>query len=207
LEYYAALGTKANDGLFATFAFGMNDAIQEVYRNSTAKLRYAVMEKKTRPMKAGPDRDAEEAKIDSLRRMKENRFAIGSKLTSSKFDRWLSERDSGLNRNVRYIHNKFMLIDPLSSSPIVIAGSANFSAASSTENDENMLIVRNNNRVADIYLGEFMRLYNHHAFREFLEQVDASTLSAKPSYLSTGDWWKSYFGDTARSRQRGFFAG
>jgi hypothetical protein len=207
LEYYAALGTKANDGLFATFAFGMNDAIQGVYRNSTAKLRYAVMEKKTRPMKAGPDRDAEEAKIDSLRRMKENRFAIGSKLTSSKFDRWLSERDSGLNRNVRYIHNKFMLIDPLSSSPIVIAGSANFSAASSTENDENMLVVRNNNRVADIYLGEFMRLYNHHAFREFLEQVDATTLSAKPSYLSTGDWWKSYFGDTARSRQREFFAG
>ena len=207
LEYYAALGTKANDGLFATFAFGMHDAIQGVYRNSTANLRYAVMEKKTRPMKAGPDRDAEEAKIDSLSRMKENRFAIGSKLTSSKFDRWLFETDSGLNKNVRYIHNKFMLIDPLSSSPIVIAGSANFSAASSTENDENMLIVRNNNRVADIYLGEFMRLYSHHAFREFLEQVDANTLSTNPSFLSRGEWWKSYFGDTARSRQREFFAG
>ncbi len=185
----------------------MHDAIQGVYRNSTANLRYAVMEKKTRPMKAGPDRDAEEAKIDSLSRMKENRFAIGSKLTSSKFDRWLFETDSGLNKNVRYIHNKFMLIDPLSSSPIVIAGSANFSAASSTENDENMLIVRNNNRVADIYLGEFMRLYSHHAFREFLEQVDANTLSTNPSFLSRGEWWKSYFGDTARSRQREFFAG
>jgi phosphatidylserine/phosphatidylglycerophosphate/cardiolipin synthase-like enzyme len=89
----------------------------------------------------------------------------------------------------------------------VIAGSANFSEASSTENDENMLVVRNNNRVADIYLGEFMRLYNHHAFREFLERVDASTLSANPSHLSTGDWWRGYFGDTARSRQRQFFAG
>jgi hypothetical protein len=207
LEYYAELGMKANDGLFATFAFGMNDLIQDVYKNSTAGLRYAVMEKKTRPMKKGPQRDAEEAKIDTLRKMKENRFAIGSKLTSSKFDRWLSEKDSGLNRNVRYIHNKFMLIDPLTSSPIVIAGSANFSEASSTKNDENMLIVRNNNRVADIYLGEFMRLYNHHAFREFLERVDSTTLSATPSHLSTGDWWRSYFGDTARSRQRQFFVG
>ncbi|MCA9200394.1 MAG: hypothetical protein KDA87_22795 [Planctomycetales bacterium] len=207
LEYYADLGRKANDGLFATFAFGMNNVIQDVYRNSTAGLRYAVMEKKTRPMKAGPERDAEEAKIDSLRRMKENRFAIGSKLTSSKFDRWLSERDSGLNRNVRFIHNKFMLIDPLTSSPVVIAGSANFSEASSTKNDENMLIVRNNNRVADIYLGEFMRLYNHHAFREFLERVNSNTLSANPSHLRTDDWWRSYFGNTARSRQRQFFVG
>ncbi|HUG66581.1 MAG TPA: phospholipase D-like domain-containing protein [Pirellulaceae bacterium] len=207
LEYYAELGMKANDGLFATFAFGMNDIIQGVYQHSTAALRYAVMEKKTRPMKVGPERTVEEGKIDALRRLKENRFAIGSKLTSSKFDRWLSERDSGLNSNVRYIHNKFMLIDPLTSSPIVIAGSANFSEASCTKNDENMLVVRNNNRVADIYLGEFMRLYNHHAFREFLERTDAATLNTSPSHLSTGDWWRGYFGDTARSRQRQFFAG
>ncbi len=100
-----------------------------------------------------------------------------------------------------------MLIDPLTSSPIVMAGSANFSNASSTENDENMLIVRNNNRVADIYLGEFMRLYNHHAFREFVEQNGAAALSIAPSNLRLDDWWQGYFGDTARSRQRQFFAG
>lgn len=207
LDYYAKLGLKANDGLFATFAFGMNSVIQDVYRHSTASVRYAVMEKKTRPMAAGPARVAEEGKIDALRRMKENRFAIGSKLTSSKFDRWLAERDSGLNRNVRFIHNKFMLIDPLTSSPVVIAGSANFSEASCTKNDENMLVVRNNKRVADIYLGEFMRLYNHHAFREFLERTDASSLNTSPQHLRLDDWWRSYFGDTARSRQRQFFAG
>ncbi|MEZ6049292.1 MAG: phospholipase D-like domain-containing protein [Planctomycetaceae bacterium] len=208
LDYYADLAIKANDGLFATFAFGMNAAFQDVYRHSGAELRYAVMEKKTRPLKAGSsERLAEEAKIDALRRMKENRFAIGSKLTSAKFDRWLAERDCGLNRNVRYIHNKFMLIDPLSSSPIVIAGSANFSKASSDSNDENMLVIRNNNRVADIYLGEFMRLYNHHAFREFLERDDANSLTKDPSHLSTGDWWKDYFGNSSKSRQREFFAG
>lgn len=207
LEYYAELGRKANDSLFGTFAFGMNDLMQGVYKQSTAALRYAVMEKKTRPMKLGPERTAEEGKIDALRRMKENRFAIGSKLTSSKFDRWLAERESGLNRNVRYIHNKFMLIDPLSSSPIVITGSANFSEASSTKNDENMLIIRNNTRVSDIYLGEFMRLFNHHKFREFLEQNDAATLNTSPKHLLTDDWWRDYFGDTSRSRQRQFFAG
>ena len=77
---------------------------------------------------------------------------------------WLT----GLNTNVRHVHNKFMIVDPLSYDPIVVAGSANFRDASTRQNDENMIVVRGNKRVADIYLGEFMRLYSHHAFRESL---------------------------------------
>lgn len=62
-----------------------------------------------------------------------------------------------------------MLIDPLGEDPIVVAGSANFSAASVKDNDENMIIVRGNKRVADIYIGEFMRLFSHHSFRKSLQ--------------------------------------
>jgi hypothetical protein len=58
-----------------------------------------------------------------------------------------------------------MLLDPLSDDPIVITGSANFSEASTTANDENMLVIRCDSRVADIYLGEFMRLFTHFRFR------------------------------------------
>jgi phosphatidylserine/phosphatidylglycerophosphate/cardiolipin synthase-like enzyme len=47
----------------------------------------------------------------------------------------------------------------------VVTGSANFSTASTNKNDENMLVIRGNTRVADIYLGEFMRIYNHLSFR------------------------------------------
>lgn len=61
-----------------------------------------------------------------------------------------------------------MLVDPLSDDPIVITGSANFSKASTDSNDENMLLICGNTRVADIYLGEYMRLWNHYAFREWL---------------------------------------
>jgi phosphatidylserine/phosphatidylglycerophosphate/cardiolipin synthase-like enzyme len=63
-------------------------------------------------------------------------------------------------------HTKFMVIDPLGDDPIVVTGSANFSESSTTGNDENMLFIRGNSRVADIYLGEYMRLWNHYAFRE-----------------------------------------
>ncbi|HBH02675.1 MAG TPA: hypothetical protein DDZ42_12265 [Candidatus Rokubacteria bacterium] len=206
LEWYAALAAGAKKGLFATFAFGMHPLFQDVYRTSAASMRFALLEQATRPMGPGPERQAEEAKIASLRRLRENRFAIGSYLRLNRFDRWLGERLSGLNRNVRYVHTKYMLVDPLGPDPIVVAGSANFSAASSNQNDENMLVIRGNRRVAQIYLGEFMRLYNHYAFREWAARQPAGG-SPTFKHLRTDRWWKQYFGDTERSQQRQYFAG
>ena len=113
---------------------------------------------------------ANEAAIIALRRMRENKFAIGSRLGKGAFNHWLVEQLSGLNVHVRYLHTKYMLVDPLGTNPLVVSGSANFSEASTTNNDENMLIIRSNPRVADIYLGEFMRLYRHFAFRDWLTQ-------------------------------------
>ena len=98
-----------------------------------------------------------------------------------------------------------MLIDPLSDDPIVIGGSANFSAASTEDNDENMLVIRGNTRVADIYLGEFMRLYSHHAFREFAESRREP--NPKLKFLRVDDWWQHHFGSTSQSRRRTYFAG
>jgi phosphatidylserine/phosphatidylglycerophosphate/cardiolipin synthase-like enzyme len=203
LDWYAKLAIDANEGLFMTFAFGMNDTFKNVYQNSTAPFRLALMEKKTRSMKAGPERDAEEQKIQALRNLPENVFAIGDFIRTNEIDGWVKERLTGMNSHVRFVHNKFMLIDPLSDDPIVVAGSANFSDASTQRNDENMVIVRRNERVADIYLGEFMRLYTHHAFRESLQWRDPND---PPKPLRTDDWWREYYGQTPRSTRRRFFA-
>ena len=203
LDWYADLAINAGDGLFMTFAFGINDIFKNVYRNGLAPFRLALMEKKTRSMRAGPKKDAEEQKIQNLRNMPENVFAIGNFIRTNKIDGWLKERLTGLNVNVRYIHNKFMLVDPLTDDPVVIAGSANFSDASTRKNDENMIISRGNTRVADIYLGEFMRLYSHHAFRESLQWRKPDD---PPKPLRTNDWWADYFGNTPRSTRRKYFA-
>jgi len=171
-------------------------------------MRYALMEKATRPMPAGEARDAEVQKIQDLRKIPANRFAIGAFICMNEFDdwMWLTEKLSGLNTNVQYIHTKYMLVDPLGPYPLVVAGSANFSAASTTSNDENMLVIRGNTRVADIYLGEFMRLYNHYAFREWAASKQGqAAIKAQLQHLRTDDWWKDYFGDTERSRQREYF--
>jgi phosphatidylserine/phosphatidylglycerophosphate/cardiolipin synthase-like enzyme len=192
--------------IFASNALLIHPSFQEVYRTSQAKMRFALLEKLTRSMEAGANRDAEEAKITELRKIPENRFAVGSFLKQNKFDNWLVESLSNLNTNVKYVHTKYMLIDPLGNDPIVITGSANFSEASTKDNDENMLIIRGNKRVAEIYLGEFMRLYNHYAFREWANKQPADAPKT-PAHLRTDNlWWKEYFGDTARSRQREYFS-
>lgn len=154
-------------------------------------------------MEPGPERDAEEAAIQQLRNLVENVFAIGDLIKTNEFDGWVKERLTGLNTNVKYVHNKFMLVDPLSNDPIVIAGSANFSDASTNKNDENMVIVRGNTRIADIYLGEFMRLFTHHSFRESLQWRDPDE---PPKPLAMDDWWADSFGNTPRSSRRKYFA-
>jgi phosphatidylserine/phosphatidylglycerophosphate/cardiolipin synthase-like enzyme len=203
LNWYANLAINATDGLFMTFAFGMNDIFKNVYQNGAAPFRLALLDKKTRSMRAGPEKVAEEQRIQDLRNMPENVFAIGGFIRTNAIDGWVKERLTGLNSHVRYIHNKFMLVDPLTEDPIVIAGSANFSAASTRRNDENMVVSRGDKRVADIYLGEFMRLYSHHAFRESLQWRDPDD---PPKPLRTDDWWRDYFGNTPRSTRRKYFA-
>src|SRR5438093_8639549 len=113
---------------------------------------------------------ANEAAIIALRKMPENKFAIGSRLGKGAFNHWLVEQLSGLNVHVRYLHTKYMLVDPLGANPLVVCGSANFSEASTTNNDENMLIIRGNPSVADSYLREIMRLYRHFTLRHWFTQ-------------------------------------
>jgi phosphatidylserine/phosphatidylglycerophosphate/cardiolipin synthase-like enzyme len=205
LTYYGDLALTAKEALFMTFAFGMNKTFKNVYRNSTAPFRLALMEKKTRPYKKTQEAErlADEKEIQELRNKPENIFSIGDFIRTNEFDGWVEEGLTGLNKNVNYIHNKFMLIDPLSNDPIIIGGSANFSDASTNKNDENMLLVRGNKRVADIYFGEFVRLFSHFSFRESLNFRKADN---PPKPLRTDDWWKSSFGNTPNSAKRKYFA-
>jgi phosphatidylserine/phosphatidylglycerophosphate/cardiolipin synthase-like enzyme len=207
LDWYAKLAKEANGALMMTFAFGMHDVFKDAYRDGAAGLRYALMEKLLGPGVRKEKKAAAQAEMDAIRKQVANRFAVGNTIGTNAFDRWLHEKLTGLNTHVQYIHTKFMLVDPLGEDPIVVTGSANFSKASTTDNDENMLVIRGNKRVADIYVGEFMRLWNHYAFREWLA-AGAPGSSPEFKHLDVKDqWWKAYFGDTVRSRQREYFAG
>ena len=212
LNYYRDLAMDGKAGFCMTFAFGINKLFKDVYKTSQCTLRFALLEKKTRSY--SKDKEAEKKKdereVQLLRNMPQNIFSIGSiitqeKKTDNELDNWLLERLSGLNANVNYIHNKFMLVDPLSKDPIVIAGSANFSDASTKNNDENMLLIRGDKRVADIYLGEFMRLWKHHSYRESLSFKRAPN-QPKNNFLRTDNWWEKFFEETDSATRRMYFS-
>lgn len=207
LRWYAERAREAPRALFMTFAFGMNDEFKQVYREGRAPLRYALLDKLIASGVRREQRAAAEAEMRALRALPQNRFAVGNLLATNRFDRWVRETLTGLNSHVRYVHTKFMLVDPLGRDPLVVTGSANFSEASTTANDENMLVIRGDTRVADLYVGEYMRLWNHYAFREWAA-AQPHPSDARFRHLDTGDrWWRGYFGDTERSRQRRYFSG
>jgi phosphatidylserine/phosphatidylglycerophosphate/cardiolipin synthase-like enzyme len=213
LDWYGELAGSAKDALFMTFAFGMNKTFREVYGTDDSVLRFGLMEKEWN----GANKEAQIRAIRKLQARPNVVIAIGSRIPINNFDQWLIELDRITKEtHVQWVHLKFMLVDPLSKHPIVVTGSANFSDASTRTNDENMLVIKDNTRVADIYLGEYMRLYSHYAFREavkiFLERnPDAEPEDMRQGFLiEDGDWTKPYFDPDDRSgrmARRLYFAG
>jgi phosphatidylserine/phosphatidylglycerophosphate/cardiolipin synthase-like enzyme len=200
LDWYAAQAASASSLLCMTFPFGINKTFVPVFQSPFAGLRYALLDS------AGTTADAKQT-VQDLRQRTDNRFAIGNYLITNRFDKWVQERLSGLNQHARYIHTKYILINPLGEDPIVITGSANFSDASTRDNDENMLIIRRNETVVDIYVTEFFRLWNHYAFREWAA-AQGNLSTARPQFLKTDDSWRNiYYRDTEQARQRLIMSG
>jgi phosphatidylserine/phosphatidylglycerophosphate/cardiolipin synthase-like enzyme len=177
-------------------------------------LRFALMETEG----VAANLAAQRKIIKRLRARPNVVVAIGNRIQTNAFDRWLEELDQVHSSlvHIHWIHTKYALLDPLGATPIVITGSANFSKASTDSNDENMLVIRGDKRVADIYLVEFMRLYAHYAFREsvkrYLERVaNGHADDWRPQYLEPTDaWQKSYFDPrdrSARYARRRYFSG
>jgi phosphatidylserine/phosphatidylglycerophosphate/cardiolipin synthase-like enzyme len=207
LQYYADLMDRAESGVFFTAAFGVNKLLRRVLATNKPYLRYLLLEREDRPNADDPD-------IEMYQRDRENLIAVGSFLDDDVLTNWVRtnfarEDLTGLNAHVKYIHTKYMLIDPLGDDPIVVTGSANFSDASTRNNDENMLIIRGDTRVADIYLGEFMRLYTHYRFRAFAQEAAREGKPPKKLYLTEDNSWTEPYYDPAsvKQQERRMFAG
>ncbi len=88
-----------------------------------------------------------------------------------------------------YIHLKTFVIDFATDQPVVIMGSNNFSDSASLGNDENMVVIENDVDVADLYMIEMFRLYDHYRFRfnanaernKIEDQIEAIKLAQKAS--------------------------
>lgn len=214
LDWYAQIAGGAENGLFMTFAFGLHEKFKAVYRKDDSVLRMALLEKEGNNPKTI---EQDKKDIQQIRNRPNVVVAIGNRIVTNAFDRWLAEMSKVTPHvNVYWIHTKYMLVDPLGASPIVVVGSANFSKASTDTNDENMLVIRGHTRIADIYFGEYVRLYTHYAFREavkwYMDKEKKGTPEAwHPQYLIDDDSWMTPYFDaadrSARFARRQYFAG
>lgn len=191
LDWYGAMLTGAKRSAHMTSAFTIAKQIEAGVKAGPKDVRYQLLLESNRSpfIKAPFARMAQDPRVG---------FAWGDELTPDVSDTEDKlESLTGLNDFVSYIHTKYMLIDPLSDDPIVITGSANFSGASTTENDENMLVIRGDTRVADVFLGEFVRLFNHFKVRN---RVNAQTPEAREAgrhLCETDAWTKPWFTEGA----------
>lgn len=95
-----------------------------------------------------------------------------------------------------HIHTKILLVDPLSDQPLVVTGSANFSTNACKFNDENQLFIIGDQAVADVYFGEFLRLFDHYYFRDHMAwAAKQKKLNPKAGFLDGTDQWTARFFD------------
>jgi len=167
LDMYAAALDEAKALSCITLAFGVADVFKSLLQNNTAMdhLTFLLLEKRDKP-------DPKSKKPFIVINAKNNVYQAWGAYLRDPLYQWTAETNNralGLNTHVSYIHSKFLLVDPLGGDPLTVTGSANFSAASTQDNDENMLLIRGNKRVADIYFTEFNRLFFHYYFRSVQE--------------------------------------
>ena len=195
LQWYADRLADAKELCCMTFAFNIDEAFQTVLGADNDVLRYIV-------------KDDPLGEEESIGHDRDVIFASGAYLGEGALANFLRERSNPLNRN-RYIHNKFMLVDPLSDDPLVVTGSANFSKPSQRTNDENMLVIRGDKRVADIYFGEYMRVFDHHYARYIVRLLnDQNRSDPDAGYLKTDtkDWVASHFNPASyKAKRRRYF--
>lgn len=190
------------DAVFVTLAFSIDAALGEALQRESPGLRYVLMD----GIKGSKAQVAQLTQtVKDIRATEAARVAIGAYLRGNALDQFLLERRNPMATHVQFVHTKFMLIDPLGANPLVITGSANFSKASSKDNDENMLVIAGDSEVADIYLGEFMRSYTHYAFRDAVVSSHGQAFVPKP-LNEDRTWALEYYGEGFRSRQRRYFA-
>ena len=178
LQTYADLIDGAKEMVCCIYPFNIDKRFQAVFTEEKPYLRYILLDaRRSYNTFKTNDRDVE---------------VVAGDYIQANIDQWATETTSGklIKSGVDFLHNKIILVDPLGDVPVVISGSANYSVNSTTLNDENTLIIKGDDRVADVYFTEFVRLFDHFSFREWLS---GHKQDFDPFLKEDGSWVDNYF--------------
>lgn len=186
LDVYAALVDGASEIACGIFPFNIDMRFQNAFNKPKDFPRYVIVDKGHNSFEPN-DEDLD--------------VAVGAAIKNP-VDQWLAEKSSGnlFYGGTDYVHNKLLIVDPLGNNPVIVVGSANLSVPSTDQNDENMLVIKGTayKREMDIYLTEFIRLFDHFNFRAWLNSDPGEFkpfLQEAP--LANGYFWvDKYFDST-----------
>ena len=187
LTQYANLIDSAKKMACMIIPFNIDDVFRDVYARDKDHLRYILFEK------------AAEAK--SVQSNDRDLMITAGAILKTPVEQWTKELSTKTSAaaGILYVHNKVFLIDPLENVPIVVTGSANFSKSSITSNDENTLIIKGDQRVADIYLTEYSRMFEHF-WPRYLSTLPVRSFS-KP-LDENYSWHKDYYNVNKMGQKR-----
>ena len=98
-----------------------------------------------------------------------------------------------LNAGFAIIHDKILVIDPFSDDCVVATGSHNLGYKASYDNDENLVIIEGNKKLAAAYATHILDVYDHFSWRYTVKRLKGQkaadqSLSSKPE-----EWQSKYF--------------
>lgn len=105
------------------------------------------------------------------------------------------------------IHDKVLVIDPFTPDCVVITGSHNLGFKASYQNDENLVIVKGHERLAQAYAAHVLDITNHFAWRAKLAQMRRQGRLEKAwgDLDETDSWQTKYFDGTQLASRDAFF--
>jgi phosphatidylserine/phosphatidylglycerophosphate/cardiolipin synthase-like enzyme len=218
LRWYADRIDDAAGGVLFTAAFGVAEQLLPSLSKDRDFLRFLLLEKPlASALKAQLEKDRDllmsyGTPLGEIYRFKDGKPTARVPIKEFDLDKWFLKEEHYRKANqgfVFFVHTKFLLIDPLSDDPLICSGSANFSSNSLLQNDENMLLIRGDTRVADIYMTEFDRIFRHFYFRNVANEIEARGEEAECAFLSEdSSWTDRYFepGSFKSRRREMFFA-
>jgi phosphatidylserine/phosphatidylglycerophosphate/cardiolipin synthase-like enzyme len=101
------------------------------------------------------------------------------------------------------IHDKIVVIDPMTPNCVVIFGSHNQGYRASYNNDENMVIIKGHQPLAQAYATHVMDVYDHYRWRFTLKS--ASQKQAFSGLSTTSAWQDKYFAKDSTARREALF--
>jgi phosphatidylserine/phosphatidylglycerophosphate/cardiolipin synthase-like enzyme len=200
LSLYSELVSKSEQLVCGMFPFSFNKGIKAAISADTAHLKYVIIDKKDE------NTTLQSNDIDNV--------IIFGGVMDTPIYQWLAETNAGklFKSGTNYIHNKVILVDPLSDSPIVISGSANFSDNSILRNDENTLVVKGDMNLSDLYFTEFCRIFNHYSTRSDIKKLTptnaANNVNINHLHTDPEKWVPSFYKENAlKAKRKRMFAG